>query len=50
MAFGFEHELRDEIARLRLTDAEREAIGAAIDRVRDWVLVSMFGLTLAGKN
>ena len=26
-----------EIARLRLTDAEREAIEAAIDRFRDWV-------------
>jgi hypothetical protein len=26
MAFGFEHELRAEIARLRLTDAEREAV------------------------
>lgn len=30
MAFGYEHELRAEIVRLRLTDAEREAIQNAI--------------------
>jgi hypothetical protein len=29
MAFGFEAELRAEIARLRLTDAEREAVSVA---------------------
>ena len=27
----------DEIERLRLTDAEREAVEAAIDRFKDWV-------------
>lgn len=32
MAFGFEDELRAEIERLRLTDAERSAIRDAADR------------------
>jgi hypothetical protein len=31
MAFGYENELRAEIVRLRLTDAEREAIKEAAD-------------------
>ena len=36
MAFGFEHELRAEIARLRLTDAEREAVECGIELIREW--------------
>jgi hypothetical protein len=35
MAFGYENELKAEIARLRLTDDEREAIEKAIGRELD---------------
>jgi hypothetical protein len=34
MAFGFDRELKAEIARLRLTDAEREAIEWCVEMAR----------------